>query len=93
MKALEYVHRKSNLVLWLILSILVILFRLPSLDEPFDQDSSAIAYGARLIVQGEPLYTSFHPAHHLPLAYYVYALAFSLFGDGLFAVKFFYRAR
>jgi hypothetical protein len=82
-------NRKSGLVLWLILAALVILFRLPSLVEPFDQDSAANAYGARLILQGEPLYTTYHPGHHLPLAYYVYALAFALFGDRMFAVKFF----
>jgi hypothetical protein len=82
-------NRRSALVIWLILAALVILFRLPSLVEPFDQDSAANAYGARLILQGEPLYTTYHPGHHLPLAYYVYALAFALFGDRMFAVKFF----
>jgi 4-amino-4-deoxy-L-arabinose transferase-like glycosyltransferase len=82
-------NRRSALVLWLVLAALVILFRLPSLVEPFDQDSAANAYGARLILQGEPLYTTYHPGHHLPLTYYVYALAFALFGDRLFAVKFF----
>ena len=82
-------NRQSGLVVLFVLAALVILFRLPSLDEPFDQDSSAIAYGARLIIQGEPLYTSYHPGHHLPLVYYICALAFALFGDRLFAVKFF----
>ncbi len=82
-------NRKSGLIVWLGLAVLVILFRLPSLVEPFDQDSAANAYGARLILQGEPLYTTYHPGHHLPLAYYTYALAFALFGDRLFAVKFF----
>lgn len=82
-------NRKSDLILLLILVLVVVFFRLPSLEEPFDQDSAAIAYGARLIVQNEPLYTSYHPGHHLPAIYYTYALAFSLFGDRLFAVKFF----
>jgi 4-amino-4-deoxy-L-arabinose transferase-like glycosyltransferase len=82
-------NRKSGLVLWLILAALVILFRLPSLVEPLDQDSAANAYGARLIVQGEPLYTTYHPSHHFPLVYYTYALAFAIFGDRPFAVKFF----
>lgn len=82
-------HSDYNLIIPIILTVLVILVRLPSLEEPFDRDSAANAYGARLIVQGEPLYTSYHPGHHLPAVYYVYALAFSLFGDRLFAVKFF----
>jgi hypothetical protein len=76
---------------WLIiigLSLLVILLRLPSLDHPFDNDSAANAYHARLIVRGEPLYGSHHPAHHLPGVYYTYALAFSLLGDSVWAVKF-----
>jgi hypothetical protein len=76
---------------WLIiigLSLLVILLRLPSLDHPFDNDSAANAYHARLIVQGEPLYGLHHPAHHLPGVYYTYALAFSLLGDNVWAVKF-----
>jgi 4-amino-4-deoxy-L-arabinose transferase-like glycosyltransferase len=76
---------------WLILvalSLLVVLLRLPSLEHPFDNDSAANAYHARLIVRGEPLYGTHHPAHHLPAVYYTYALAFFLFGDSLWAVKF-----
>jgi hypothetical protein len=64
------------------------LLRLPSLEQPFDNDSGAIAYDARLITRGEPLYGTHHPAHHMPATYYVYASAFLLFGDSLEAVKF-----
>lgn len=72
----------------IILALLVILLRLPSLEHPFDNDSAANAYHARLIVRGEPLYSSHHPAHHLPAVYYIYALAFVLFGDRVWSVKF-----
>lgn len=71
------------------LSLLAVLLRLPSLEQPFDNDSGAIAYHARRIVRGEPLYGVHHPAHHMPAVYYVYALAFTLFGDSVWAVKFF----
>jgi 4-amino-4-deoxy-L-arabinose transferase-like glycosyltransferase len=75
---------------WLIVTLLllVLLLRLPSLEHPFDNDSAANAYHARLIVRGEPLYGTHHPAHHMPAVYYNYALAFLLFGDSLWAVKF-----
>lgn len=76
---------------WIIvvaLSLLVTLLRLPSLEQPFDNDSGANAYHARLIVRGEPLYSTHHPAHHMPAVYYAYALAFLLFGDSVWAVKF-----
>jgi hypothetical protein len=69
------------------LSLLVILLRLPSLELPFENDSGANAYHARLILRGEPLYGTHHPSHHLPAVYYTYALAFLLFGDSLGAVK------
>lgn len=74
---------------WMILvflAILVILLRIPSLEEPFDNDSGAIAYHARLIMDGEPLYSTHHPGHHLPGVYYSYVLAF-LFEDSVRAVK------
>ncbi len=79
---------KKSIVEFFILALCVILLRAPSLIEPFDKDSSANAYGAWLIVQGEPLYGYYHPAHHLPAIYYIYALGFALFGNSLFAVKF-----
>jgi 4-amino-4-deoxy-L-arabinose transferase-like glycosyltransferase len=69
--------------------ILVVLLRWPTLEQPFDNDSAAIAYHARLIVRGEPLYGTHHPAHHLPAVYYIYSLAFLIFGDSLWSVKFF----
>jgi hypothetical protein len=70
------------------LSLLVTLLRLPSLEQPFHNDCGAIAYHARLIVRGEPLYSTHHPAHQMPAVYYTYALAFLLFGDSIWAVKF-----
>ncbi len=81
--------QKSTFIKILMLALLVLCFRLPSLPEPFDKDSGVRAYGARLIVQGEPLYSRYLPEHNLPATYYLFALAFTLFGDSLFAVKFF----
>lgn len=80
--------RDQEWVILVVLSLLVIFLRLPSLEQPFDNDSGATAYHARLIVQGEPLYGTHHPAHHTPAVYYMYALAFLLFGDSVWAVKF-----
>lgn len=79
---------REGLVL-ILLSLLIILLRFPSLELPFDNDSGSFAYHARLIMGGEPLYTTHHPGHHLPAVYYTYALAFLLFGDSLEAVKIF----
>ena len=76
---------------WLIvvgLAILVSILRLPTLEEPFDFDSGANAYHARLIFRGEPLYSTHHTAHHLPGVYYTYVLAYMLFGDSIWSVKF-----
>lgn len=70
------------------LALFVILLRLPTLIEPFDNDSEANAYHARQIIRGEPLYGSHHSAHHLPLVYYTYAMGFLLFGDSMGAIKF-----
>ena len=75
---------------WVVLAMLgvvVLLVRLPSLDLPFSNDGGAQAYHARLIVQGEPLYSTHHTGHHLPGVYYTYALAFWLFGDSTWSVK------
>jgi len=69
------------------LALLVILLRTPSLEQPFHNDCGAIAYHARLILRGEPLYGTHHPAHHTPAVYYAYALAFLLLGDSVLAVK------
>lgn len=82
----KYLRRKWFFIL--ILIIVVVLFRFPSLEQPFDNDSGANAYHARLILRGEPLYSTHHPAHHLPGVYYTYALAFLIFGDSTWAVKF-----
>lgn len=72
-----------------LLGLLVIFLRFPSLELPFDNDNGSDAYHARLILAGEPLYGSHHPAHHLPAIYYTQTLAFLLFGDSLWAVKLF----
>jgi hypothetical protein len=69
------------------LFLLLFFLRLPSLQLPFEPDSGAIAYHARLIVNGEPLYGSHHPAHHVPGVFYLYAAAFKLFGDSFLAVR------
>jgi 4-amino-4-deoxy-L-arabinose transferase-like glycosyltransferase len=71
----------------LALALFVLLLRWPSLDLPFSNDGGANAYHARLITQGEPLYSTHHTGHHLPAVYYTYALAFYLFGDHTWSVK------
>lgn len=76
---------------WLIIFgiiLLVSFLRLPSLDEPFENDSGAIAYHGRLILDQEPLYGTHHTGHHLPAAYYTYALAFFILGDSTWSIKF-----
>jgi 4-amino-4-deoxy-L-arabinose transferase-like glycosyltransferase len=78
---------RSELIILATLALLVFALRLPSLEQPFDNDSGANAYHARLIVNGEPLYGTHHPAHHMPAVYYIYALAFLMFGDSVWAVK------
>jgi 4-amino-4-deoxy-L-arabinose transferase-like glycosyltransferase len=75
---------------WLIiasLALLVILLRLPSLEQPIDNNGGARAYHAQLILAGEPLYGTHHPGHHLPGIYYTYALALWLFGNSTWAIK------
>lgn len=66
---------------------LVLLLRLPGVPQPFDNDSGAIAYHARLINEGLPLYGEHHPGHHMPGAYYAFAAAFRLLGDGVASIK------
>lgn len=85
----NFKHHRAELILLALLPIVVLLTRLPYLDKPLDDDSAANAYGGRLILQGEPLYSSYHPGHHLPLIYYINALAFSLWGDNPWAIRFF----
>jgi hypothetical protein len=72
---------RTELILGAALLLAVALLRWPALVQPVTNDIGANAYGARLILQGEPLYGSYHPAHHLPAVYYTYALIFALLGD------------
>lgn len=74
------VFRKQWFIALLFL-FLVILVRIPSISQPLDNDSGAQAYHARLINNGEILYGTHHPAHHLPGVYYTYALVFRTMGD------------
>lgn len=73
--------------IYLGLLLLTFLLRLPTLQQPFENDSGAIAYHARLITQGLPLYGEHHPAHHMPGTYYLYAAAFTLLGDNVQSVR------
>lgn len=77
---------KKSLIFLLLLGVFVVLVRLPSLGV-FDKDSGAIAYHARQILEGQPLYSTHHPIHHLPGAYYTYAAIFALLGDRFTSVK------
>lgn len=79
----------GKILLGISLLILVVIVRLPSVKIPFDNDSGAVAYSARLITQGEPLYGSHHTGHHLPAAYYTYAAVFAVFGDKSEGIKIF----
>ncbi len=80
-------NKKQNWILFFLLAIFVVIVRLPSLDEPLDNDSGAIAYHARQMLRGEPLYGKFHPTHEPPGAYYTFKVAFELFGDRQIAPK------
>lgn len=73
--------KKKTLIYFMILALLVVACRLPSIDLLLDTDSSANAFFARQMLRGETLYDKFHPAHHLPGIYYTFVLAFKLFGD------------
>jgi 4-amino-4-deoxy-L-arabinose transferase-like glycosyltransferase len=68
--------------------LFALLLRWPSSEQPIDNDGGARAYHARLILAGEPLYSTHHTGHHLPGIYYTYAAAFTLFGDSPEAIKF-----
>jgi 4-amino-4-deoxy-L-arabinose transferase-like glycosyltransferase len=81
------VPKKITLVYFCLLVFLVIAVRLVSLNLILDTDSSANAFFARHMQQGETLYDKFHPAHHLPGIYYTFLLAFNLFGDNPFAPR------
>ena len=73
--------KKREWILLIGFALLLIPLSLPSFSLPLDTDSSANAFLARHMLQGEILYDTFHPAHHLPGIYYTVALAFRLFGD------------
>ena len=80
---------QNEWLIGLLLLILVIIVRLPSIPQSFDNDSGGSAYHAQLILQGEPLYGTHHPGHHLPGVFYTYALVFGLFGNSTPALKIF----
>ena len=79
--------KKETLIYFILLALLVVGLRLPSIDLLLDTDSSANAFFARQMLRGEILYDKFHPAHHLPGIYYTFVLAFKLFGDNPAAPK------
>jgi hypothetical protein len=82
-------YKKQDWILFIILTLLLIITRLPALDEPLDNDSGSVAFFARQMLRGETLYDKFHPTHHLPGIYYTFELAFRLFGDNPIAPKLF----
>lgn len=79
--------KKTTLIDFCVLALLVVASRFPSLNLLLDTDSSANAFFARRMLQGEILYGKFHPAHHLPGIYYTFFWAFNLFGDNPLAPK------
>jgi hypothetical protein len=81
------VSKRTTLAYLIILAVLVAVLRLPSFLMILDTDSSANAFFARQMLQGETLYGKYHPAHHLPGIYYTFLFAFKLFGDNPIAPK------
>ncbi len=81
------VSKRTTLAYLIILAVLVTVLRLPSFSMILDTDSSANAFFARQMLQGEALYGKYHPAHHLPGIYYTFLFAFKLFGDNPIAPK------
>jgi hypothetical protein len=79
--------KRKTLIYFIVLTLLVVALRLPSINLLLDTDSSANAFFARQMLRGEILYDKFHPAHHLPGIYYTFVLAFKLFGDNPAAPK------
>jgi len=75
------VNKHRNYILFIALAFLLIAIRLPSLEEPLDNDSGSVAFFARQLYRGEVLYDKFHPTHHMPGIYYTHEIAFELFGD------------
>ncbi|MEZ4590352.1 MAG: glycosyltransferase family 39 protein [Chloroflexota bacterium] len=73
--------------IYLVLLLVVFFVRFPTLQQPFENDSGAIAYHARLITRGFTLYKDHHPAHHMPGTYYLYAASFFLLGDKVQSVR------
>ena len=82
-------RKKHDWILFLLLTLILVVTRLPSLEEPLDNDSGANAFFARQMLRGEVLYDKFHPGHHLPGIYYTFEIAFKLFGDTPIAPKLF----
>lgn len=80
-------NKKQVWLILLLLAIFVSVVRLPSLEEPFDNDSGVFAFHARQMLRGEPLYGRFHPTHHLPGIFSTFEFAFKLFGDRQIAPK------
>ena len=80
---------QNEWVIGLLLLTMVVLARLPSVPQSFDNDSGGSAYHGQLILQGEPLYGSHHPGHQLPGVYYTYAFIFGLLGNTTPALKIF----
>jgi hypothetical protein len=74
-------HKRYAWILFLLFTLLLIIIRLPSLDEPLENDSGANAFFARQMLRGKTLYAEFHPGHHLPGIYFTFELAFKMFGD------------
>jgi 4-amino-4-deoxy-L-arabinose transferase-like glycosyltransferase len=81
--------QKKTIIIFLVIALLVVILRLPSLSMILDTDSSVNAFFARQMLRGEILYDKYHPTHHLPGIYYTFVLAFKLFGDNPVAPRLF----
>jgi len=81
------ITKKTTLIYFIILALLIVALRFPSFNMILDTDSSETAFLARQMLRGEILYDKFHPDHQLPGYHYTFLLAFKLFGDTPLAPK------
>jgi 4-amino-4-deoxy-L-arabinose transferase-like glycosyltransferase len=75
------ISKTTTRIYFIILALLIVVLRLPSLNLILDTDSSENTFFARQMMRGEILYGRFLPDHHLPGIFYTFVVAFKLFGD------------
>ena len=81
-----HIKRVFQIVCALII-LSVILIRLHLANIPFERDEGEYAYAGQLINQGVPPYQEVYNMK-FPGVYYMYALSFRLFGEGVYAPRY-----